>query len=355
MRKSKKLFFILGVLTISFYIFNVIIFYAFISILMFIGLLICIIGIIRKKFLFIDLLKFSICLFLIFFLIIPNPLYWPSQINRHIDRSLIITPNAECIKELNNTNQFWSYLENYTSYNITEFNNLNIKTKLEIYNNFILFKVKYCYDFNNYYVLSHTATPEEVLNRGMDDCQGRCVVLVSFLQYLGYDAWCAETPFHWYTIVYYNNTRYGLNRGDASEPLCIFNGKKVVFPTPISTCIYSILFDCSDYVAKFSLSYPYIWIILIIIPVFLNIILISVLKFPKKYNKNQWLIHTLLGTGFFYIEILIAYLISLYFPIIFNLVILTLITFYLFILKKEYLFIIYTKIKKFYLNSNFKK
>lgn len=282
--------------------------------------------------------------FLVFFALIPNPLYWPAEISKRmdLDRSSIITPNEPIIINLNSTVEFWDYLSNYTTYNSSEFKVLDVETKLEIYEQYILFKVEYSYDFNNYYVNIHTATPKEVLERGKDDCQGQCVVMVSFLQYLGYDAWCAETPFHWYTRVFINGSIYvDLNRGSACEPLSIFNGKEVRFPISIWINIYNVIFYRSDYVAGFyedfiNMMSPFLsYLLLFGISLIISSLSVLVIKYPKKYNNRQWLNSVLFGTGLLYMELILVYIIALFSPTFFFLSILIGIFIYLLLIDRE--------------------
>ncbi len=345
MQKSKKLFLYIGLPLFGVYAFLIVIFYAFISFILLLPILILGVSILRKENLYIRLIKLVLGCYLVFFLLIPNPMYWPGEISKRMDltRSSIITPDALCIKNLNSSQEFWSYLNNYTVYNETEFQKLEIEQKLTIIQDFILFKVSYSYDFNNYYVNLHTATPEQVLEKGKDDCQGQCVVMVSFLQYLGYDAWCAESPFHWYTRVFINSTYYiDLNKGDASEPLCIFNGKEVKFPTPFLECIYNVFIYRSSYVADFyiemiQISPLLMWLILGFISIFITIFMISVLKYPRKYKINEWRKQIIIGSLFFYISLIIVYLIGLFISSLFILTTIILLLSYIILLDRKLL------------------
>ncbi|MHA1269887.1 MAG: hypothetical protein ACTSPY_08900 [Candidatus Helarchaeota archaeon] len=340
--RSKKIFLFVGIPILSFYVFLIIIFFAFISAILLLPVIILGLSIIRKKHLYIRLMKFSLGCFLVFFILIPNPLYWPTQIYRRIDKTSIITPNNLLIINLNSTENFWTYLTTNTTYNQSQFNNLSIEEKLEIIQDYILYIVPYSYDINNYYVNMHTATPEEVLIRGKDDCQGRSVVTVSFLQYLGYDAWVAETPFHWYTRVFINDTSYiDLNRGSACEPLWIFNGNQFKFPTPFLECVYNILFHRGDYIASFymdfiNISPIMIWIILIVISFLISLLMISILKYPKKYSNRKWRNQTIYGTVFFYLSLVILYLIGIFNASFFIISIIILLSLYFFTLDREF-------------------
>ena len=186
--------------------------------------------------------------------------------------------------------------------------------------------------------------------RGKDDCQGRTVVSVSFLQYLGYDAWCAETPFHWYTRVFINSTTHiDLYRGDASEPLCIFNGKSVQFPTPFIDCLYSLLFSRSDYVAGFYSdfinSYPalILFFILLAVSFIVSSLVVLFLKLPYKTTKKQYLALILFGTIIFQISLIAVYLISMFTPVVFIISMLGLLFLYIFLLDRELILKILSK------------
>lgn len=343
--RSKKIFLICGIPMLIFYVFLIIIFYAFISFILLLPVVIFGFSIIRRKNLYIRLMKFILGCYLIFFVLIPNPYYMFVEISRRVDldRSSIITPNSQSVVHLNSTEEFWNYLTTNTSYNISEFQALPENIRLELIQEFILSVVEYSYDFNNYYVSLNTATPEEVLSRGKDDCQGQCVVTVSFLQYLGYDAWCAETPFHWYTRVKINDsTHLDLNRGSACEPLWIFNGKDIQFPTPFTTCLYNLFFYRSGYVAEFYtefitdlMSPIFMWMILAFISLLISSLAITLIKYPRKYSNKKWLNSIAFSTALLYVELIIVYIIAIFAPILFFLSVLIAIFIYLLILDRQ--------------------
>ena len=155
--------------------------------------------------------------------IVPKVWYWPGEFGRRIDRRLVLDPRDPAVVQAEK--EFWSFLREKGGREAWEQSGREEKLKKAM--SFVLHRVPYQYDFPNWGVLCHTATPQEVLwVKGKDDCQGRACVAVSLMQRLGYDAYCAETPFHWY-VALPPEGRGGdwlyLNRGGATDPLIVFN------------------------------------------------------------------------------------------------------------------------------------
>ncbi len=157
-----------------------------------------------KKKLWPGLSKLSIAMFLFFFLLISNPLYWPEQIARHIDTSRVIQPNDPLVQQLNGSAYLWAYLNE--TYGITPsyfYNNMTDDQRLENMTEYILNEViEYHLIPDVYGVIDYTASAHEAISHGKGDCQSRTVVMVSFFIFMGYDAYCCETPYHWYTCVF---------------------------------------------------------------------------------------------------------------------------------------------------------
>jgi predicted transglutaminase-like cysteine proteinase len=243
MRNSKRLFLYIGLPLLIFMIFIMAIYYV-IHLLWFLTIaVITLLSLYRKERKYIALTKLSILLFLWFLFICWNPLYWPQQIYRHLDRGSLITPNAQCIIDLNNE-FIGSGFYNATSYNRSTIQGqLNELSDIQ---SFINVKIPYVLDSIQYGVLDHVPTPAEVLATGRDDCDGMAVVTVSLLVNRGFEAYVAESDMHWWSLVRIygeelNSSVYGrtytvvyLNWWEGiGEPYVIFNQNTVVFPQPL--------------------------------------------------------------------------------------------------------------------------
>jgi len=159
---------------------------------------------------------------IVLFIIIPKPWTWPTECLRRIDRGRIIQPNDPSVAQVEQ--EFWAHLEQAGLR--MDWDRGDAAKRLDLLMRFVLKRVSYSYDFPNWGVFCHTATPEEAIRvKGKDDCQGQACVAVSLMQRLGYEAYCAETPFHWYVAV---SGEPGedwifLNRGTATDPLTVFH------------------------------------------------------------------------------------------------------------------------------------
>ena len=259
----KKLFLFFGIPLLVFYIIMIFIYYAFLSSIW----LVCLIAgllCLRKNRFWRRSTKFSISMFVCFFILISNPIYWPSQIYRHIDTSTIVTPNAPAIQQLNDTTEYWAYL--VTNYGIDQpsYKNLTEVQKLHYIEDFCLDKVEYLNIQYIWGVIDYVATPTEVLERGVGDCQHRTVVMVSFLIYLGYDAWCAECPLHWYPRVFLNETTHvDLYKVNWTEPHILINDKERKFVMNLPMRLFDTLthFSLNEPINEFLNSFQFYYIV----------------------------------------------------------------------------------------------
>ncbi len=264
----------------------------------------------RKERKYITLTKLAFVLFLWFVFICWNPLYWPQQINRRLNRSSLITPDAPCIAEAYNdfliSPQYNGPYENTTQGQLAELNDIQEFLYPNPYTGYI----QYEYDFNKYPgVFDHVPTPEEVLADRKDDCDGIAVVTVSLLIYLGYDAYVAESDSHWWTYVkIYNGTLdpdggithtiVYLNWWDEiGEPYLIFNQTAVILMQPLyiswwdqmTNPYYITIIQDAFFTDEFGFTLselPYIALLPVAI-FLLGFILSFSVGFPRKYEKKR--------------------------------------------------------------------
>jgi len=242
MRKSKQIFLYIGLPLLIFMIFIMAIYYV-IHLLWYLTIaIVTLLSLYRKERKYITLTKLALVLFLWFLFICWNPIYWPQQIYRHLDRGSVITPNAQCIIDLN---------INFTNsvFYHGPYNRSTIQGQLDQLSDiqdFIDQRIPYVLDSVQYGVLDHVPIPAEVLATGQDDCDGMAVVTVSLLTYLNYSAYVAESDMHWWTYVkIYGEALNSSIRGrtytvvylnwwdDIGEPYVIFNQTTVIFPQPL--------------------------------------------------------------------------------------------------------------------------
>ncbi|MHA1426574.1 MAG: hypothetical protein ACTSQI_11335 [Candidatus Helarchaeota archaeon] len=206
-----RLFLFIGLPLLGFYIFIIAIFYAFISMLF---LMVLFIGICCMRFskakLLPGLTKLAIAMMLVFTLFISNPLYWPSQIARHIDTTRVIQPNDPLVQQLNSTapGYMWDYLNQSSGGVITPsffYTNMTDDERLGNMTNYILdWVIEYHFITEVYGVIDYVSSTHEAITHGQGDCHSRTIVMVSFFIYMGYNqTYACETPFHWYTCAYF--------------------------------------------------------------------------------------------------------------------------------------------------------
>jgi hypothetical protein len=260
MRTSKKVFLYFGLPLLIFMIFIAIIYYVLETLWFITIAAVIFFSMYRKERKYITLTKLGIVMFLWFVFLCVNPIYWPQQIARRLDRGSIITPNAQCITDLNDTFTLSACYHG-------PYNRSTIQGQLDQLSdiqNFIYNPgyndndwINYTYDFFQYPgVFDHIPTPAEVLANRQDDCDGIAVVTVSLLVRLGYEAYVAESDSHWWTYVkIYGEDLYSDLRGitytvvylnwweGIGEPYVIFNQTAVIIMQPLYVSWYQQMAD----------------------------------------------------------------------------------------------------------------
>jgi len=188
------------------------------------------------------------------------PAFWliPQQIYVRVNRQTeLITPNAPVVIEFKS-----SFLEENPDYDTFSW-----EEKMKAAKNYTMEKIVWELDYFTYGNMAHVGTPTQVIQRGMDDCQGQAVVMASLIRSLGFEyVWAVETPFHWWVLVrdpskgllpsgwekkiedYLDNPSYEgevltLNRAglanrtpqEMEEVTLLFNDKETLYPVDIFT------------------------------------------------------------------------------------------------------------------------
>ena len=142
---------------------------------------------------------------LVTFMLFPNIARMPSQIYRRIDRTSLITPDDPLVVGLRE--QFIS-----EQGGLSGFNNLSMEELSLEMNAFIQREIVWTEDIKTRLLVGDLSTPAEAISEGKDDCRGQAVTTVSILIGLGFDAYVAEQPWHFYTIVYNGSEEYKINQ-----------------------------------------------------------------------------------------------------------------------------------------------
>ncbi len=185
--------------------------------------------------------KYAIRIAFIFLIVfsglVPNPLIWGDQISRRLDHKRILTPYDPAVVALNGSTALWTYIQDHYGVTPEQFKTWSIPTQVRRVYYYIDSLIDYTYDIDTNHVFDHVATPAEVLASGEDDCQGISCTLASLLIYMGYNAYVAECPFHWYVRVFYTNESDGstlfydaYRYANHPDPMYMFNETVTIFP-----------------------------------------------------------------------------------------------------------------------------
>jgi len=298
MTQQKTFFLVIGLPTFIFFFFLVSQVYFIMSVFLIAFFLVFLVGFcLQKKDVWLRLTKMGVLLFLIFFLLFPNPVDWNNQLSRRIDRHQLITPNDPKIAMLS---------ENFYSRYGSEFSDLDEASQVVLVQSYILRIIDYSYDYfaPSRYAFDHLATVDEILNNdathGTDDCDGIAIVTCSLLIYMGYDAFIAEGDFHWWTVVFTEGTR-DWYRGKTVQlnwwpalgyPYYIFNEEILMITQPVAQSIISVLTD--PYWIGFYYDYFQIYFIAIFLG--LSTLMQYILIIPRRWKfKKRDLAEILFG------------------------------------------------------------
>jgi hypothetical protein len=133
---------------------------------------------------------------------------------------------------------------------VGQFEAMDEPTKLHHLSDYCLFVVNWTDIAVQYGVIARVATPAEAITSGHGDCQAQAATTTSLLIFLGYNAYAAESPLHWYTIVYLaNGTPVYLDRivGElrltASDPELLLNDKGIWYTKNWAAMFPDIVFN----------------------------------------------------------------------------------------------------------------
>lgn len=244
----RKCFLGVGIPLFAFFLFVINIYFAFISGVLIIFLLTGLTTI-RRDHIWERLTKLSAACFLLFILLVSNPLIWPDQFSRHINSDRIITPNNSAVTGLNDTDEIWSWMNTQQGLTIEQFEQLNDPEKLDLIEQYFLDIIEWIEIHYQYGVLKRLATPEEAITSSQGDCQAQTCAMVSFLIYMGYNAYAAETPMHWYAVVYLSDgTEVFLYRiiddgFRCSDPEVLIGDDEVLYTMKTPQLLWDIIVD----------------------------------------------------------------------------------------------------------------
>ncbi|MHA1252301.1 MAG: hypothetical protein ACTSRP_20115, partial [Candidatus Helarchaeota archaeon] len=162
------------------------------------------------------------------------------------------------------------------------------------------------------YVIDYVATPTEVLEKGVGDCQHITVVMVSFLIYLGYNAYCAECPLHWYPVVFLNNgSVVSLYRVNWTDPQILINDKEIIFQMNLFQRLYDTMthFSINRPVSQF-MDTSLFWILFIPLSFVISSSLILIIRTSGTPTRKKKIYNILFGGLVLIFGFLFIYFIS---------------------------------------------
>jgi len=138
--------------------------------------------------------------FLLFFGGTLHPLVAGEQLIRRTKLPALIDPLNPDVQVLNKdfetflleSEQVVKTRDNFDSLEAWEVNMIEIFTYLQI---------KHKSDLMQYLTVDHLPTVSEVIQSGVDDCDGRAILAANLLLYRGYDVWVLAHPLHYWVEV----------------------------------------------------------------------------------------------------------------------------------------------------------
>ncbi len=170
--------------------------------------------------------------FLLFFGGTFNPLAAGEQFRRRMQLTSLLDPNNPDVGILNdNFEQFLQESEQIAKTR-DQFSSLE-EYEVSMVEIFTYLHVKYKSDFMQYLALDHRPTVSEVMRTGVDDCDGRAILVATLLLFRGYDAWVFAGPWHhWVQVILGNGTSLQIleKKGIGMNIWYLrFNDREVVF------------------------------------------------------------------------------------------------------------------------------
>lgn len=235
--KDKKIFVVIGIPCFIFLILFFCTYYFEFTVFFLMIMSIFIGGFLKKDRKYLRLTKIGFFTFIIYIFMFYNITQLPNQFQRRLPggRNKLIEPNNPNIEGLRKDFEDW-HLETYndTFDNLPEDERDDFETKMERVDYYVReIRMEYTYDINApYYYYDHLPTIDEIFKRDLDDdgkleddCDGITIVTVSLLLNLGYNAWAAETEFHYFTLVFQEGDNPKTKKG-FEQAVYLYNSQK---------------------------------------------------------------------------------------------------------------------------------
>ena len=180
-----------------------------------------------------------------------NPFVVVDQVERRVDLSSLIDPNALPIAELNQ--EFEAFLRTREHPSVTSSSQGLMDpqiVELMSIELFVYLRIGYRSDFVQHLAVDHLATDVEIARAGSDDCDGIAIIATSLMLHRGYDAWVLVAPGHtWVEVILSSDcVLHFLKEFSARNWHIKFNGTQTIYNWPL---IFGKLIICSYIAATF--------------------------------------------------------------------------------------------------------
>lgn len=153
--------------------------------------------------------------------------------------------------------------------------------------NYVYTHLNYSYDWSNWWMYEYLPTLEQVIERGLEDCDGYAILACSILRSMDLDAWIMCGTDHYWIRVFTEDS-YKEFLGPRPPALYMYNEKSVVYLMSDVEIVYNRILPVQAYVDETILMK------LILVPYAVFVITII----PDDYKKDESFISTLKKSGF---------------------------------------------------------
>ena len=264
LEKDKKRFIIIGLPAFIFLFFVIFTHYVQFSVFLIIILGVAVLGLLRKRKIWLRLTKIGIFGIIVYFIMFNNILLLPAQIARRMPggRNALLEPNHAKIIEFRGDFETWyegHYPQNFSATSEATWEDLETKLKrVDYYVRSV--RAEYTYDiYAPYFFYDHIPTIDEIFTSDsdgdgklQDDCDGLSILTASLLLNYGYNAFISECEWHWHTLVFPDGadpmTEAGFKQAiyiynsQQRQTYFIFNETDVIIPShrPLLLSAYEI-------------------------------------------------------------------------------------------------------------------
>ncbi|RZN46576.1 hypothetical protein EF808_05405 [archaeon] len=149
-----------------------------------------------------------------------NPALWGEQMQRRVEPAMLLRVDEQTLEQIESEFKFF---KNNRDAGLVPPCFAGERTVFHDVYCYVASRITYGTDVSTFYAIDYLATPSETLQKGIDDCDGRAVLMCTLLLKRGYDAEVVMGTEHTWVEASWNGSHVYMAHGESVNPVLITN------------------------------------------------------------------------------------------------------------------------------------